>query len=168
MGAILARHAAGLATGLLGVVGFILGLLGLPDLDRLRELLARIQEMLTLGGMALATGVSLLFILAWVLTHLRRPKKQAHPVMPWVALMTSYVPVALTVVAAIGHFFPVLAPYVLKAFALAVLVAAFAWSFAVVAVMVGGRRQDLARARRALLLAGTPWYCLAVWLGTML
>src|SRR5690606_16469392 len=123
---------------------------------------ARIQEILTLGGMAMATVISLLFILAWVLTHLRRPKKQAHPVLPWAAQLTAYVPVALTVVAAIGHFFPVLAPYVLKAFALAVLVAAFAWSFAVAAVLRGGRRQDLARARRALLMAGTPWYCLAV------
>lgn len=164
MSAILARP----ALGLVGAISFVLGLMGLPDLDRLRELLARVQEILTLGGMALATVVSLGFILAWVLTHLRRPKKKAHPVLPWIALITSYVPVALTTVAAIGHFFPVLAPYVLKAFALAVVIAAFTWSFSVAAVLVGGRRQDLARARRALLLAGTPWYCLAVWLGTLL
>ena len=164
MSAILARATA----GWFGVLASILAILGLPNLDKLKELLARIQEILTLGGMALATTVSLLFILAWVLTHLRKPKKESHPVLPWMAFVTSMVPVGLTAVAALGTFFPVLAPYVLKAFALAVLVAAFTWAFSVAAVVRGGRRQDLARARTALLMAGTPWYCLAVWLGLML
>ena len=164
MSAILARTAA----GWVGVVGSILAILGLPNLDRLRELLARIQEILTLGGMALATTISLLFILAWVLTWLRRPKKEAHPVLPWLAFTSSLVPVGLTALAAAGTFFPVLAPYVLKAFALAVLGASFTWAFSVAAILRGGRSQDLARARKALLMAGTPWYCLAVWLGLML
>lgn len=168
MSAILARHAASVAGGLLGLVGFVLGLLGLPNLDQLKELLARIQEMLTLGGMALATGVSLVFILIWVLTWLRRPSNKSRPVLPWLALFTAYVPVGLTLVAAIGRFMPVLAPYVLKAFALAVLVAAFASSFAVIGVLRGGKKEDLNRARKAILLSGTPWYCLAVWLGTLL
>jgi cobalamin biosynthesis protein CobD/CbiB len=164
MSAILART----ASGWVSVVAAILAILGLPGLDKLKELLARIQEILTLGGMALATTVSLLFILAWVLTHLRRPKKESHPVLPWLAFMTSFIPVGLTALAAAGTFFPVLAPYVLKAFALAVLVASFTWAFSVAAVLRGGRRQDLSRARKALLMAGTPWYCLAVWLGLML
>ena len=99
MSAILARTAA----GWVGVVASILAILGLPNLDRLRELLARIQEILTLGGMALATTISLLFILAWVLTWLRRPKKEAHPVLPWLAFTTSLVPVGLTILAAAGE-----------------------------------------------------------------
>ena len=124
-------------------------LLGLPDLDRLRELLKRIQEILALGGIALALAVSFLF-------------------MSNVALLSAYVPVGLTLVAGLGALIPALAPYVLKAFALAVVFAALSWCVAIATIIAGGNRQSLSRARRALLLAGTPWYCLAVWLSTFL
>jgi hypothetical protein len=149
----------------------MLALAGLPDLDRLRELLERIREMIALGGVALALAISCVFLLAWVVSHLRRPgvKGQGTPgLLATLSLWASYVPVALTCVAALGAFVPTLAPFILKAFALAVLVAAFVWCFAVVAIIVGGSRQSLSRARRALLLAGTPWYCLAVYLSTWL
>ena len=56
----------------------------------------------------------------------------------------------------------------IKAFALAVVLAAFSWCVAIAAIVVGGNRANLGRARRALLLAGTPWYCLAVYLSTFL
>jgi hypothetical protein len=121
------------------------------------------------GRMAQAEPVA--FLLAWVVSHLRRPgvKGQGAPgILATLSLWASYVPVALTCVAALGAFVPTLAPFILKAFALAVLVAAFVWCFAVVAIIVGGTRQSLSRARRALLLAGTPWYCLAVYLSTWL
>jgi hypothetical protein len=144
---------------------------GLPDLDRLREILERIREMIALGGVALALGVSCLFLLAWVLSHLRRPavaSANGRGVVSILALWLSYVPVGLTAVAALGSFVPALAPFILKSFALAVLVAAFVWCVGVVAIIVGGDRRALSRARRALLLAGTPWYCLAVYLSTWL
>lgn len=151
----------------------MLALAGLPDLDRLRELLERIREMIALGGVALALAISCVFLLAWVVSHLRRPTKVAtqgsmRGLLAFAALTGSYVPVGLTAVAALGSFVPTLAPFILKAFALAVLVAAFVWCVAVVAVIVGGDRRTLSRARRALLLAGTPWYCLAVYLSTWL
>jgi len=149
-----------------------LALAGLPDLDRLRELLERIREMIALGGVALALAISCVFLLAWVVSHLRQPARiQPHgspSVLATIALWLSYVPVGLTGVAALGAFVPTLAPFILKSFALAVLVAAFAWCVAIVSIIVGGNRQTLARARRALLLAGTPWYCLAVYLSTWL
>ena len=72
------------------------------------------------------------------------------------------------IVAALGWLFPTLAPWTLKSFALAIVLAAFAWCVAVAAIVVGGNKANLSRARRALLLAGTPWYCLAVFLSTFL
>ena len=57
MSAIVARIPA-LFGGLLALVA---GLLGLPDLDQIRRLLERIQEMLALGGMAFALLISLGF-----------------------------------------------------------------------------------------------------------
>ena len=144
-------------------------LLGLPDLDRLRELLKRIQELLAMGGVALSLAASFVFLLAWVLSYLRRPSpKASHPVLSTMAMLTAYLPVALTFVAALGWLVPTLAPWTLKSFALAVVIAAFAWCIAVAAVIRGGSRQNLGRARRALLMAGTPWYCLAVYLSTFL
>ncbi len=144
-------------------------MVGLPDLDRLRELLKRIQEILAMGGVALALTASFFFLLAWVLSHLRRPSASvSHPVLSTAALLTAYLPVGLTVIAALGSLVPVLAPWTLKSFALAIVVAAFTWCVAVAAVVVGGNRKNLSRARKALLLAGTPWYCLAVYLSTFL
>jgi hypothetical protein len=144
-------------------------LVGLPDLDRLRELLKRIQEILTMGGIALSLAASFIFLLAWVFSHLRQPSRTAsHPVLSTLALVVAYLPVALTFVAALGWLVPTLAPLTLKSFALAVVIAAFAWCMSVAAIVVGGSRQNLSRARRALLLAGTPWYCLAVYLSTFL
>ncbi len=141
---------------------------GIPDLDQIRRWLERIQEMLALGGVALATAASLLFILAWVLSHARRPMTQSKPTLALVALLSSYVPVALTLVAAVGVFVPLLKPLILQAFALAVVIAATVWCISVAAILIGGSRRDLSRARRALLLAGTPWYCLALYLSTYL
>lgn len=144
-------------------------LAGFPDLDRLRELLKRIQELLAMGGIALSLAASFVFLLAWVFSHLRQPSKTAsHPVLSAFALIVAYLPVGLTFVAALGWLVPTLAPLTLKTFALAVVVAAFAWCLAVAAIVAGGSRQNLSRARRALLLAGTPWYCLAVYLSTFL
>ena len=144
-------------------------LLGLPDLDRLRELLKRIQEILTLGGIALALGASLVFLLAWVISYIRRPNAQHdRKILSNAALWTAYVPVLLTLVAGLGALIPTLAPYVLKAFALAILTAAFSWCIAIAAIIAGGNRTNLTKARRALLLAGTPWYCLALYLSTFL
>lgn len=141
----------------------------IPELDRLRELLKRIQELLAMGGIALALAASFIFLLAWVLSYLRRPSpKVSHPVLATAALLTAYIPVALTLVAALGWLVPTLAPWTLKSFALAVVVAAFSWCVAVAAIVRGGSRQNLSRARRALLMAGTPWYCLAVYLSTFL
>ena len=94
----------------------------LPDLDRLRELLKRIQEMLTLGGVALALAVSCIFVIAWVLSYLRQPSASTgRSFLATLALLASYVPVGLTVCAALGAFVPMLAPYVLKSFALAIV-----------------------------------------------
>ena len=141
----------------------------IPDLDRLRELLKRIQEILAMGGVALALVGSFIFLLAWVLSHLRRPStSKSHPVLATAALITAYLPVGLTFVAALGWLVPTLAPFVLKSFALAIVLASFAWCTAVAAIVVGGDRGNLSRARRALLMAGTPWYCLAVYLSTFL
>lgn len=141
-----------------------------PDFERLKEYLRRIQEILTVGGIALCLAASFIFLLAWVFSHLRTPSRAGveHPILATVALIVAYLPVALTFVAALGWLVPGLAPLTLKSFALAVVLAAFAWCLAVAAVVVGGSRQNLSRARRALLLAGTPWYCLAVYLSTFL
>jgi len=142
--------------------------LGLPDLERLRELLERIQEILTIGGVALALAVSFLFILSWVLSHMRRPSNTRRPLLSHAALWSSYAPVGLTVLAAAGLFVPLLRFYMFKIFALAVLLAALSWGLAVLTLFLGGKRSDLSRARYALLLSGTPWYCLAVWISTYL
>ncbi len=168
----LGRQGAGIvvlaSSVLMGFLSMLFSFLGLPDLDRIRELLQKIQEMLTLGGMTLALIVSIAFIATWVLTHLRQPKNVARPFLPFCALSFSYIPVALTLVAAMGMFIPMLAPLTLKAFAWAVLGAAISWALGVIAVIVGGQRKDLKRARKALLLSGTPWYCLSVWISTLL
>ncbi|TPV95154.1 MAG: hypothetical protein B7733_11425 [Myxococcales bacterium FL481] len=163
------------ATGrvLLVLSSSLLGLwtaLGLPDLDQIREIIRRVQEMLALGGMALATVASLLFLLVWVVSHLRRPSasRSSSKLLPIAALWSSYVPVGLTGVAAVGMFIPGLGPYILKSFALAVLLAAFSWVLSVAALVLGGGPRDLERARRAILLAGTPWYCLALYLARFL
>ncbi len=146
--------------------------LGIPDLDRLRELIERVREMLVLGGVALALAVSCLFVLAWVFSQLRRPanaSSTSRSALSQAALWVSWLPVVLTLVAAIGAFVPALGvPFVLKSFALAVLAAAVAWCVAVAAILAGGTQTQLGRARRALLQAGTPWYCLAVYLSTLL
>lgn len=143
---------------------------GLPDLDRLRELIERVKQILITGGVGLALAASLIFLLAWVLSHLRRPAVAAEQarILPTAALLTSWAPVALTTVAALGALVPTLAPFVLKSFALAVILAGVAWCIAVAAVVVGGSKKQLAHARKALLLSGTPWYCLTVYLSTFL
>ena len=146
-------------------------LAGLPDLDRIREILKRVQEILAMGGVALAAAGSLLFIAAWVLSHLRRPVKtaeKAKPILSSLSLGLSWLPVGLTAAAATGVVFPPLAPFILKCFAGAVLAAALSWAFAVATVLAGGSARDLSRARKALLLSGTPWYCLVVYLATYL
>jgi len=145
------------------------GLSGLPDLDRLRELIERVKQILLTGGIGLALGASLVFLLAWVFSHLRRPSTAADRkrILPSAAMVFAWGPVLLTIVAGAGSLVPSLAPFVLKSFALAVVVAGFAWCVGVAAIMAGGNRKQLARARKALLLAGTPWYCLAVFLSTL-
>ncbi|MFV8750716.1 hypothetical protein ACNOYE_09200 [Nannocystaceae bacterium ST9] len=147
---------------------------GLPDLDTIREWIKRIQQFLALGGIALALGFSLIFIVAWVLSHLRKPRVLAEGEEPgagWlskIALGSSFLPVALTIAAAVGLFVPLLKPLMLKLFAYAVLVAGVSWLICIAALIVGGGREELARIRRALLLAGTPFYCLAVWISRFL
>lgn len=143
----------------------------LPDLDTIRRWIRRIIELIVLGGIGLAVAVSLGFIGAWVLSHLRKPKAEDAPVVTWpshVALWSSFVPVGLTCVAAAGLFVPLLKPLMLKLFAYAALAAAIAWVICIVALIVGGGKPELTRIRRGLLLAGTPFYCLAVWLARFL
>lgn len=140
----------------------------LGALDDLWELIGRIQEWLTLGGMALAAAIALLFLGTWVLAHLRSPNGDERPILPTVALWSAYVPVLLTIAAAAGLFVPGLQPFILKSFALAVIAAAVSWCLAAAAILSGGTRRDLGRARRAILLAGTPWYCLVAYLATLL
>lgn len=144
--------------------------LGLPDLDRLRELLERIKQILVTGGISLALLASATFLLAWVLSYLRQPsaKTEQRKLLPTFALLTAWGPVGLTIVAGLGALVPTLAPFVLKSFALAVVLAGFTWCVAVAAIVKGGTKTHLSRARKALLLAGTPWYCLAVYLSTFL
>ncbi len=146
-------------------------LLGLPDLDRLRELLQRIQEILALGGIAFALLGAFTFLLAWVVSFLRKPSSAASTQPNWlarIALGSVTAPVGLTLIAGLGALLPMFAPYVLKAFALAVVTAAFSWCVAVAALIKGGDRPSISRARRALLLAGMPWYCLVLYLSTYL
>jgi hypothetical protein len=144
-------------------------LLGLAlDLDRLRELLRRIVEFITLGGVALALLCGLVFLLTWVLSHLRRPSDQSRRWLSVPAATLAWIPVILTGIAAAGIFLPALAPFVLRSFALACVTAAGVWCVAVAALLAGGTRRDLRRTRHALILAGTPWYCLVVYLATYL
>lgn len=138
------------------------------DLDRLREILRRIVEFIALGGVALALLCGLVFLLTWVLSYLRRPSDQSRRWLSIPAATLAWIPVALTGVAAAGIFLPALAPYILRAFALACVSAAGVWCIAVAALLAGGTRRDLSRTRRALILAGTPWYCLVVYLATYL
>lgn len=146
-----------------------MALLALPDLDGLRELLKRIQEILALGGIALALGISFVFLLAWVASFLRKPSATTErPILSGVALGSALIPVGLTIISALGALVPALAPFVLKSFALAIIAAAFSWCVALATILAGGSKANLSRARKALLLAGTPWYCLALYLSTFL
>ena len=63
---------------------------------------------------------------------------------------------------------PVLKPLMLKVFAYAGVAAGAAWLVCVIALIVGGGKPELSRIRRGLLLAGTPFCCLAVWLSRFL
>ncbi len=132
------------------------------------EFVRRIQEWLTLGGTALAAAIALLFLLTWVLSHTRQAQAHARPWLSRLALLSAYPAVLLTAVAGVALFVPGLQPLILKSFALAVLLAALSWCFGVAALLHGGNAHDLGRARRALFLAGTPWYCLAAYLATHL
>lgn len=138
------------------------------DLDRFRDILRRAQEMIALGGVALALLGSLIFLGTWALTQLRRPSDRGRPWLSGTTLALAHAPLVLTAVAAAGIFLPGLAPLSLKAFALAVVVAALVWCLAVGLVLAGGSRRDLSRGRTALILAGTPWYCLVVYMATYL
>lgn len=140
----------------------------LGGLDRLREILRRAQELIMLGGVALALLGSLIFIATWALSHARRPVDHSRPWLSRIVLLLSWVPFLLTGFAAVGLFVPVLAPFMLKSFALAVVVGAVVWCLAIGLLIAGGSRRDLARGRKALILAGTPWYCLVVYLATFL
>jgi len=148
--------------------GQLPGGLWLPD--RVRELLEWLQAWLLVGGLALAAAGALLFLGSWVLAHLRRPAVAAagparvHGLAAHATLWTSAAPIALTLAAAATSLLPPLAPFTLRMFAGAVAAAALTWLLAVGVIAWGGRREALARARRALLLAGTPWYCLLAWL----
>ena len=141
---------------------------GLPDFGRFWDFIRRIHELLTMGGVLLAIAASLIFIFAWVASHACQAKRNAQPVLSQLAFVSSIGAVGLTLVAAAGTIIPPLAPFILKAFALAVVTAAISWTIAVAALIVGGNTSDLSRARKAILLAGTPWYCLALWLSTYL
>lgn len=139
----------------------------LPDLDTIRRWIVWIIEMIVWGGIGLAVAMSLGFIGTWVFSHLRRPKAEDQEATSWpshLALWSSFVPVGLTAVAAAGMFIPLIKPLMLKLFGYAVLGAGVAWLLCVIALLVGGGKAELDRARRGLLLAGTPFYCLAVWL----
>lgn len=139
----------------------------LSDLGALKDFwdfVRRIQEWLTLGGAALAGSIALLFLVTWTLSFVRRAQAKRKAILSTLALVASYPAIALTLVAAAGLFVPSLAPLILKSFALAALAAALSWCLAVAAILRGGNAHDLARARRSLILAGTPWYCLAIYL----
>jgi hypothetical protein len=143
----------------------------LPDLDTIRRWIRRVMELIVLGGIGLAVAVALGFIGAWVLSFLRKPKAEDEPRSAWMshaALWSSFIPVGLTAGAALGMFVPVLKPLMLKLFAYAVVGAGVSWMVCIAALIVGGGVKELARIRRALLLAGTPFYCLAVWLSRFL
>jgi hypothetical protein len=140
----------------------------LPDFGRWLDWLRKLFEWLKLGGIAVALLGSAAFVVAWIVSHFRQASSDSKPMLGTLALLTSYVPVGLTILAALGTVIPTLAPFVIKAFALAVVVGAFSWMLAVVALVSGGNQRDLRRARKALLYAGTPWYTLALWIATKL
>jgi hypothetical protein len=146
----------------------------IPDLDTIRRWIRRIVELIVLGGIGLAVAMSLGFIGAWVLSFLRQPavlEEGEEPRPGWIshaALWSSFIPVGLTLVAALGLFIPVLKPLMLKLFAYAAVGSGVSWLVCIAALIVGGGKQELARIRRGLLLAGTPFYCLAVWLSRFL
>lgn len=146
--------------------------LDLKDLGPIGDLLRRIIAFVAWGGVAMSMVVSLLFIATWVLSHLRAPRDAAEDapgrLLPMAALFAAGVPVALTAGAGLLRFIPGMLPMTLRLFALAVLLAAGAWTLGVGAVLAGGSSKDLRRARRAILLAGTPWYCLAIYLASWL
>ena len=174
LGCALAGLVAGLGAGLARFMTLSVqaGWPELAELFGLADLLRRIIAYLASGGVILALTVSVVFIGAWVLSHLRQPKNKEEGgnvrVLPYLALWSSYVPVALTAFAAVASFVPGTTPLILKTFALAVLVAAISWLLGVVSLFIGGDKQDLRRARRSLLVAGTPWYALAIYLATLL
>ncbi len=146
-------------------------LAGLPDLDRIREILERIQQILVMGGVALAAFGALCFLGLWVVSFARRPAATArvrHPIYSGLVGALAYVPAGLSLVAGLGIVFAPLAPFVLKALAAAIVVAAVVWLLCAAGFLMGGTARDLARLRRAALLAGTPWYCLVVFLATYL
>ena len=137
----------------------------------LGELLERIISLLSRGGAIFALVVSVGFIGTWAACHLRSPRANttATPrVLPFVALCSSAIPVALTAVAVATRFLPGALPLTLKVFGVSVLAAALSWTVAVLAIFVGGDRQDLRRARRAVLLSGAPWYALTLYLASLM
>ena len=143
----------------------------LPDLETIRRWINRLIELIVLGGIGLSVAMSLGFIGAWVLSHLRRAKTEEEEPVRWpshVALWSSFIPVGLTLVAALGLFVPILKPMMLKMFAYAVAGAGASWLVCIIALIVGGGKAELVRIRRGLLLAGTPFYCLVVWLSRFL
>jgi hypothetical protein len=141
------------------------------DLLGLGELLERIISLLSRGGAIFALIVSVGFIGTWAACHLRSPRASASAtprVLPFVALFCSAVPVALTVLAVATRFFPGALPLTLKIFGISVIAGAVGWMVSVAAVFVGGDRQDLRRARRAVLLSGAPWYALTLYLASLM
>jgi hypothetical protein len=146
--------------------------LDLADLGLIGELLRRVIALVAWGGVAMSMVASLLFIATWVLSHLRAPRDAAEDapgrLLPMAALVAAAVPVALTAGAGLLRFLPGMLPMTLRLFALAVLLAAGAWTLGVGAILAGGSPKDLRRARQAILLAGTPWYCLAIYLASWL
>lgn len=141
----------------------------IPSPGEIWEWVLRVVELLKLGGVALALVGTIVFLGSWVLSHLRSAKShRAAPLWSQFALWLSYVPVALTLVAAVASIIPTLSPWILKSFALAVVSGAVSWCVSMALLVKGGSRMDLRRVRRALILAGTPWYCLALWLSRKL
>lgn len=141
----------------------------IPSPGEIWEWVQRVIEWIKLGGVALALLGSVVFLGSWVLSHLRRARSRyAAPLWSQFALWLSYVPVALTLVAAVASMVPSLTPWILKAFALAIITGALSWCVSMALLVRGGSPLDLSRIRRALLMAGTPWYCLALWLSKRL
>ena len=135
------------------------------------ELLERIVAALSRGGAIFALVVSGGFIASWAVSHLRQPRasEDGTPrVLPYLALASSLVPVVLTAVAVLTRFVPGTLPLTLKVFGVSVLAAALSWSLAVLALVIGGQRVDLKRARAAVVLSGTPWYALTLYLAWLM